>query len=72
MTDVLDFHRNTGDGNLHNDLLMNRGGHLYTVSITALEIGKTNGEMVYMDLRNDCKSNSGIRFTSPQAALKLL
>ena len=69
MNDVLDFHRNTGDGNLHNDLLMNRGGHLYTVSITAMEIGKTKGEMVYLDLRNDCTSDSGIMFTSPQAAI---
>ena len=69
MYDILDFHRNTGDGNLHNDLLMNRGGNLYTVSITAMEIGKTNGEMVYMDLRNDCKFDSQIRFTSWPAAL---
>jgi len=34
---ILDFHRFTGDGDPHNDLLMNRDDSLLTVSITSLE-----------------------------------
>ena len=69
INDILDFHRHTGNGDLHNSLLMNRGGQLYTVSITAMEIGKTKGQMVYLDLRNDCIFDTGISFTSRKAAL---
>jgi Transport and Golgi organisation 2 len=53
LDDILLFHQFTGDGNKHNDLLMNRNGLLYTVSITALEIGPGKGKMIYNDLKND-------------------
>jgi hypothetical protein len=63
LEDILHFHQFTGDGDQHNDLLMNRGGELYTVSITGMKIGKENGEMMYRDLRNNRISISGLMFS---------
>jgi hypothetical protein len=69
INDILDFHRHTGNGDLHNSVLMNRGGQLYTVSITAMELYKTKGQMIYLDLRNDSIFETGISFISRKAAL---
>ena len=49
---VLDFHRFTGDGDMHNDLLMNRDGVVFTVSITTTEIENGMGAMHYLDMLN--------------------
>jgi hypothetical protein len=67
--DILDFHQFTGDGDKHNDLLMNRSGHLYTVSITGMEIGKEKGKMMYKDLRNNGQFTSAMMFSSFPATL---
>ena len=50
---ILDFHKNAGDGDPLNDIIMNRGGVVQTVSITS--IVKANGhiDMQYIDLIND-------------------
>ncbi len=63
LEDILHFHQFTGEGDQHNDLLMNRNGELYTVSITGMKIGKDNGEMIYKDLRNNRLSISGLMFS---------
>ncbi len=52
VNDILHFHQFTGDGDSHNDLLMNRNGHVFTVSITSIEIKEGTGVMYYLDLQN--------------------
>ena len=52
MEEILDFHQFTGDGDSHNDLMMNRDGQVYTVSITGLELRANDGLMKYIDLKN--------------------
>jgi hypothetical protein len=52
MADIMHFHQFTGDGDRHNDLLMNRGGQVFTVSITGMELGPRGGFMQYLDIRN--------------------
>ncbi|WP_276485865.1 NRDE family protein [Paraflavitalea pollutisoli] len=49
--DVLHFHQFTGDGDAHNDLLMNRDGKVGTVSVTSLAISPDAMVMRYLDLR---------------------
>lgn len=52
LEDVLHFHQFTGEGDSHNDLMMNRNGQVYTVSITGMEIGGGRALMKYIDLKN--------------------
>ena len=48
-TEIIDFHKNGGRGDLWNNFIMKRGDNLQTVSITSIE--KSQGfEMVYEDL----------------------
>jgi hypothetical protein len=51
--DILHFHQFTGDGDAHNDLRMNRNGHVFTVSVTSLEIANDSMRMHYLDLKNN-------------------
>jgi uncharacterized protein with NRDE domain len=48
--DIFHFHQFTGDGDRHNDLLMNRDGEVATVSITGVELSKDNALVKYLDL----------------------
>jgi hypothetical protein len=50
MNEILFFHQFTGDGDKHNDLLMNRNGNVFTVSITGMELSHHKGKMHYVDL----------------------
>jgi len=50
--DIINFHRFTGDGDRHNDLLMNRDGRVGTVSITSLLLGQKIS-MHYLDLQTN-------------------
>jgi len=50
--DILHFHQFTGDGDKHNDLLMNRDGIVFTVSISSIEIQEDVALMQYVDIRN--------------------
>ena len=52
LEEILDFHQFTGDGDSHNDLMMNRDGQVFTVSITGLELRANDGLMKYIDLKN--------------------
>ena len=49
--EILKFHQFTGDGDQHNDLMMNRDGKVFTVSVTSACIG--NGEIIteYVDVK---------------------
>lgn len=62
LAELMDFHRVTGDGDAHNDLLMNRDGDLYTVSITGVELDTDVGRMTYLDLRNNRQVNEELPF----------
>jgi len=50
--DILSFHQFTGDGDAHNDLLMDRDGIVFTVSITSIEMDEQNALMKYLDIKN--------------------
>lgn len=50
MDDILQFHQFTGDGDSQNNLLMNRHGKVFTVSITGVEISGGTASMKYLDL----------------------
>ncbi len=50
--DMLHFHQFTGDGDAHNDLLMNRNGQVFTVSVTQLILTDEHTQMHYLDLKN--------------------
>ena len=50
--DMLHFHQFTGDGDTHNDLLMNRNGQVFTVSVTQLILTDEHTHMHYLDLKN--------------------
>ena len=51
--DILDFHRNAGDGDPWYDVVMNRGNMVRTVSITSIVKEDAFMEMQYHDLLND-------------------
>jgi len=62
--DILHFHQFTGDGDAHNDLMMNRNGKVYTVSITSIEINGSGMTMNYLDLKNGQQHSGRISFES--------
>jgi hypothetical protein len=58
--DILHFHQFTGDGDSHNDLLMNRDGNVFTVSVTSLAITTQNASMQYLDLKNNQQTEEAL------------
>jgi hypothetical protein len=50
--DILDFHQFTGDGDAHNDLMMDREGRVGTVSVTSMAIGRQSIDIHYLDVKN--------------------
>jgi hypothetical protein len=48
--DAIAFHHFGGDGNIENDLVMNRSNTLSTVSITSAVLGHQKTAMIYHDL----------------------
>lgn len=50
--DILFFHQFTGDGDKHNDLMMNREGTTFTVSITSMESEGESTAIKYLDFQN--------------------
>ena len=63
-SDILHFHQFTGDGDTNNDLRMNRGGKVFTVSITSIETGSSGMRMEYLDLKNEQNFTGKILFES--------
>ncbi|PWJ58785.1 transport and Golgi organization protein 2 [Dyadobacter jejuensis] len=47
---IVKFHQFTGDGDPHNDLMMNRSGTVFTVSITSIEVDTNYTKVQYLDL----------------------
>lgn len=52
-SDIIHFHRFTGEGDAFNDLTMNRNNEMRTVSITSTEISGKHIGMQYIDLASD-------------------
>ncbi len=48
---IMHFHQFTGDGDKHNDLLMDRDGAVGTVSVTQLQLQAGGATMQYLDLQ---------------------
>lgn len=63
-SDILHFHQFTGDGDTNNDLRMNRGGKVFTVSITSIETGSSGMSMAYLDLKNEQSFTGKMLFES--------
>jgi Transport and Golgi organisation 2 len=64
--DIFLFHQFAGDGDSHNDVLMNRDGHMLTVSITGIEVSSEKGAMHYLDLQEGSCTIRELNFeTSP-------
>ena len=68
--DILQFHQFTGDGDTRNDLLMNRDGEMFTVSITSLKLEDSSSRMHYLDLRNNKTSVSEFKIKKITGMLK--
>jgi len=64
--DILQFHQFTGDGDINNDLMMNRGGQMLTVSVTGIELSDYFGRMQYIDLKNNRTTLQQFSFNSLQ------
>ena len=60
--DILEFHQFTGDGDAHNDLLMERAGVFSTVSITSMLLTAGRGSMKYLDLKDKSMYEKKIEF----------
>jgi hypothetical protein len=52
-SDILHFHQFTGDGDAHNDLLMDRNGQVFTVSVTQLTLTGERSGIHYLDLKKN-------------------
>ncbi len=48
--DLFNFHKNTGDGNVEDDLIMNRKNNYFTVSITGISVSYEECLMQYEDI----------------------
>lgn len=48
--DLFNFHKNTGDGNVEDDLIMNRKNNYFTVSITGISVNYKEYLMQYEDI----------------------
>jgi len=60
--DILQFHQFTGDGDVQNDLLMNRDNCMLTVSITGIEWKNDSATIQYSDLLKKEQSVAAISF----------
>ncbi|MEO5681485.1 MAG: NRDE family protein [Chitinophagaceae bacterium] len=67
MQEIIQFHSSAGDGDMHNDLRMNRNGNMLTVSITAMEIAADKSVMQYLDLHDNARSTHEFNFTKAAA-----
>lgn len=66
--EILQFHRFAGDGDRANNLLMNRNGKVFTVSMTGIEIGTEKGGMIYNDVINELWTKNEMVFGHFQLA----
>ena len=66
-SEILRFHLFTGDGDVQNDLLVNRNNTLLTVSITGIEWNNNKAEINYSDLIRKEQSAVCISFLKTEA-----
>jgi hypothetical protein len=64
--DILDFHLFSGDGDCHNDLLMDRG-QVFTVSVTSMAISDDRVQMHYLDFKNKRSFQQELLFENSMA-----
>jgi Transport and Golgi organisation 2 len=64
---AINFHRFGGDGNIENDLVMNRNNIFSTVSITSMEIGGKKANMIYNNLVGGSQHSKQILFSTSAA-----
>jgi hypothetical protein len=50
--EIISFHRQGGDGDAHNDFVMNRSGEMFTVSISSVCMEEKKSSFLYHDLVN--------------------
>ncbi len=62
LQEIISFHQFAGEGDVKNDLLMNRDNDLFTVSITGMQVSDDHAEMVYLDFRNGKTANFQLNF----------
>ncbi|MBN8676110.1 MAG: NRDE family protein [Chitinophagales bacterium] len=62
-TDILNFHRFSGDGDKRNDLLMSRDDVYSTVSISSILLTADRGSMKYIDLTTGKQAEIKIELT---------
>jgi uncharacterized protein with NRDE domain len=60
---IIQFHLSAGDGDVQNDLRMNRNGLMLTVSVTAMELSANTGKIHYLDLQDGISYNNELFFT---------
>lgn len=58
--DILHFHQFTGDGDAHNDLMMNRDGKVFTVSVSSIRLTDNSSSMIYLDIQSGNRFNEQI------------
>jgi hypothetical protein len=63
--EIIHFHQFTGDGNAHNDLMMNRDGKVFTVSVTSAFIGSQQILMQYFDVKNSASFERHLNIVHP-------
>jgi Transport and Golgi organisation 2 len=63
MDEIMQFHLFAGDGDIHNDLRMDRNGIMLTVSITAIEITSDKCRIKYLDLQDNTSYLEELIFT---------
>lgn len=66
--EIIKFHRFAGDGDQNNDLLMNRDGKIFTVSITNLELNAECGVMSYHDMLTEHNAGAELHFSDYKIA----
>ncbi|HEV3224386.1 MAG TPA: NRDE family protein [Puia sp.] len=60
--DIIRFHLQGGDGDPDNDIHMNRGGKLFTNSISCIRHSEESAAFRYLDLRSGITANSFLSF----------
>jgi hypothetical protein len=61
--EILRFHHFAGDGNRDNDLMMNRNGTVFTLSITSIEINEDGGSLSYTDVKTHETTYQEVHFS---------
>lgn len=67
---IMDFHQNAGEGDPWNDVIMNRGGIVQTVSITNIIKKGSKVEMQYHDLLNQHKKSGSLLLKTQKVGLR--